>query len=177
MRSLRPPVPLSIEHRTDAFSCGRRELDEFLRQHALQKQSAMLSRTYVVLVDGPEEDACVVAYYTLAHVSIAQQDAPKRLSRGMPQTIPAMLMARFAVDLAHQGQGLGRSLFTDAIRRTWAGMNAGPAPMRLFVVDAKDEKARSFYERFDMVPSPANPMRLFLSYKSLRAAFEPSDVA
>lgn len=127
----------------------------------------MLSRTYVVT-----QDHRVVAYYTLAHVNVTQAETPKKLGRGMPSTIPAMLMARFAVHLEHQGRGLGRSLFTDAVRRTWAGMKSGPAPMRLFVVDAKDEEAKGFYERFDMIPSPENPMCLFLSYKTLEAIFE-----
>jgi ribosomal protein S18 acetylase RimI-like enzyme len=90
----------------------------------------------------------------------------------MPHSIPAILMARLAVDLTAQGHGLGRSLLTDALRRTWAVMDAGPAPVRLFVVDAKDDEAKAFYERFDMLPSPQNPMRLFLSYKTLQPLFE-----
>lgn len=81
-------------------------------------------------------------------------------------------MARFAVDVTMQGQGLGRSLFTDALRRTWAVMRSGAAPVRFFVVDAKDEEAKAFYERFDMIPAPQNPLRLYLSYKTLRLEFE-----
>jgi len=87
----------------------------------------------------------------------------------MPNAIPAMLMARLAVDLTAQGSGLGRSLLVNAIERTWAVMENGPAPVRLFVVDAKDKQAKTFYERFNMIPSPHNPMRLFLSYKTLAA--------
>ena len=61
----------------------------------------------------------------------------------MPNTIPAMLMARLAIDLTCQGQGLGRSLLVDAIRRTWAVMR-NPAQLRYgySVVDAKDDDAR-----------------------------------
>jgi hypothetical protein len=39
------------------------------------------------------------------------------------------------------------------------------------VVDAKDDEARAFYERFDMVRSPVDPMRLFLTYKTLQPLF------
>lgn len=77
-----------------------------------------------------------------------------------------------AVDITEQGHGLGSSLLTDAIRRTWAVMDRGSAPVRLFVVDAKDDEARSFYERFDMIASPYNPMRLFLSYKEIKTLFQ-----
>ncbi len=93
----------------------------------------------------------------------------------MPNSIPAILMARLAVDQSVQGRGLGRSMFCDALRRTWTVMNDGPAPVRLFVVDAKDEEAKRFYERFDMVASPHNPMRLFLLYKDLVPIFEAFD--
>ncbi len=167
MPDLAAPTAITADHDVSAFDCGKPPLDEFLKIHALAKQNAMLSRTYVV-TDGER----VVAYSTLAHVAVQSSKAPKKMGRGMPDAIPAMLLARLAVDAGFHGSGLGRSLFTDAIRRTWVVMAAGPTPVRLFVVDAKDKEARRFYERFDMVPSPVDPRRLFLSTKTLRAIFE-----
>lgn len=166
MIELSPPVPIRDGHQTALFDCGKPQLNDFLRLHALDKQNAMLSRTYVVA-----SRLRVVGYYTLTFVSVRQEESPKKLGRGMPSTIPAVLMARFAVDLSVQGAGLGRSLFVDAIRRTWAVMESGAAPVRLFVVDAKDEEAKRFYEKFDMIPSTVNPLRLFLSYKTVRDLF------
>lgn len=90
----------------------------------------------------------------------------------MPNTIPAILLARLAVDIKFQGHRLGTSLFGDALRRTLSVMDNGAAPVRLFVVDAKDEGARAFYERFEMTRSPQNAMRLFLSYKELKVLFD-----
>jgi GNAT superfamily N-acetyltransferase len=165
MSSLSPPAPLTEEHDSRAFFCGKPPLDDFLKLHALAKQRAKLSRTYVVT-----EGGSIVGYYTLAHSVVRQDETPKKLGRGMPDTIPVLLMARFAVSQGHQGMGLGRSLFTDAIRRTWAVMESGAAPVRLFVVDAKDDDARAFYEQFDMIASPLNPMRLFLSHKTIQVA-------
>ena len=162
-----PPQPLTAEHDTAAFDCGKAPLNEFLKRHALDKQNAMLSRTYVAT-----SGMVVVGYYTLTHASVLQSDAPKKLGRGMPSSIPALLMARFAVDLNWQGQGMGHDLFMDATRRTWAVMQSGAAPVRFFMVDAKDEEAKAFYERFDMITASENPMRLFLSYKTLRQTFE-----
>ena len=167
MFDLQAPETLTAAHDVSAFDCGKEALNVFLKQHALDKQNAMLSRTYVASSGG-----VVVGYYTLAHSSTLQPDAPKKLGRGMPGSIPAMLMARFAVDVTFQGRGLGRSLFTDALRRTWAVMRAGAAPVRFFVVDAKDEEARAFYEQFDMVAATQTPLRLYLSYKQLRQEFE-----
>ena len=170
MFDFQAPILLTPAHNVSAFDCGKAPLNDFLRLHALDKQNAMLSRTYVVTgdVDG---GVAVAGYYTLTHNVTLQSDAPKKLGRGMPSSIPVLLMARFAVDARFQGQGLGRSLFTDALRRTWAVMEAGAAPVRLFVVDAKDDEARAFYEKFDMIAAPHNPLRLYLSYKTLKAEF------
>lgn len=168
MSEFAPPVPLTAEHRVEDFRCGKAVLDEFLIQHALGRQSAMLSRTYVVT---PAESDTVVAYSTLAHTMIAQEQAPKKIGRGMPAAIPALLLARLAVDSRYQGFGLGRALFGDAVKRTWAAIVGSAAPVRFFVVDAMDEEAKAFYERLGMIPSPTAPMRLFLHYKDLETTF------
>lgn len=167
MSTFSAPELLTADHPLASFDCGKAALNNFLQRHALDKQNAMLSRTYVATRDG-----LVAGYYTLAVTTTLQSETPGKMGRGMPSVIPAILMARFAVDVNFQGQGLGRSLFTDALRRTWAVMRSGAAPVRVFVVDAKDEDAKAFYERFDMSAAPHNPLRLFLSYKTLRAEFE-----
>ena len=168
MSEFTSPIPINNAHVLSSFDCGKPSLNEFLQRHAFDKQTAFLSRTYVVA-----RERVVVAYYTLVHVSVSQETTPKKLGRGMPSVIPAMLLARLAVDKTAQGHGLGRSLLTDALRRTWAVMEKGAAPVRLFIVDAIDEEARAFYERFevDMLVSSQNPRRLFLSYKDLKPLF------
>lgn len=163
------PSLLRADHELSDFDCGKTPLNEFLQRHALDKQTAMLSRSYVVT----SGELQVIAYYTLAHINVSPSEAPKKLGRGMPSNIPAILLARLAVDQQFHGQGLGRSLFSDGLLRTWAVMKDGSAPVRFFVVDAKDEEAKTFYDRMRMVPSPLNPQRLFLHYKDLRAIFEP----
>ncbi|MCE9559076.1 MAG: GNAT family N-acetyltransferase [Armatimonadetes bacterium] len=167
MSEFSSPAILTDRHDVSRFDCGKPPLNDFLTIHALAKQNAMLSRTYVVA-----SGEMVAGYYTLAHIAVTQSETPKKIGRGMPSTIPALLMARFAVDSKFQGKGLGRSMFTDALRRCWAVMADGPAPVRIFVVDAKDAEAKTFYERFDAIASPTMPMRLFLSHKDLRLIFE-----
>jgi GNAT superfamily N-acetyltransferase len=168
MLDLKPPELLCESHDLSKFDCGKAPLNDFLRLHALDRQKAKLSRTYVV-----RHHETVVGYYTLAHISVESELAPKRVGRGMPRSIPAILMARFAVDKSMQGKGLGRSLFTDAIVRTWAVIQSGAAPVRVFVVDAKDVEAKGFYERFDMVAGESEPMRLYLSSKTTLSLFGP----
>jgi hypothetical protein len=37
-------------------------------------------------------------------------------------------------------------------------------------VHAKDEATRGFYDRFDVVPSPSDPLHLFVLIKDLKAS-------
>jgi hypothetical protein len=42
------------------------------------------------------------------------------------------------------------------------------AGIRAFAVHAKDEEARNFYQRFDFIPSPTDPLHLFVLLKDVR---------
>jgi predicted N-acetyltransferase YhbS len=77
-----------------------------------------------------------------------------------------MLLARLAVSTAWQGRGLGSGLLKDAMRRNLQA--ADIAGIRAFAVHAKDERARAFYAHFGFVPSPTDPLHLFLLIKDIR---------
>ena len=82
--------------------------------------------------------------------------------------IPGILLARLAVDKRAQGQGLGRFLFEEALGLTLQLCKEGPLRFRLFVTDAIDEQAASFYERFDLVRLGEEfPLRMVLDLKPL----------
>ena len=46
------------------------------------------------------------------------------------------------------------------------------AGIRAFAVHAKDAAARRVYDQFDFVPSPTDPMHLFVLIKDLRRLIE-----
>ena len=153
---------LQRHHAVDAFDCGREDLNRFLQQYALQNQHSGGSQTYVGLVD-----ESVVGYYALAVGSVEQEHAPERVKKGLAKnSIPIMMLARLAVDRRWQKQGFGAALLKDAILRTLQA--ADIAGIRALVVHAKDDVARKFYERFDFLPSPSDPLHLFILLKDLR---------
>jgi len=41
-----------------------------------------------------------------------------------------------------------------------------------FFVDAKDEKARKYYEQFGFIPMPDNKQQLFLAMNDLQQAYQ-----
>lgn len=112
-------------------------------------------------------DQTIVGYYSLAVGQVAYSDAPNRLGKGLAHhPIPIMLLARLAVSATWQGRSLGSGMLKDAMRRTLQA--ADIAGIRAVAVHAQDEAARSFYEHFGFVPSPTDPLHLFLLIKDIR---------
>jgi GNAT superfamily N-acetyltransferase len=160
--TLSPIEKLGIAHDTEAFDCGKEELNRFLKRFALASQQAHSAQTYVAARAGR-----VVGYYSLAVGGVEHEAAPPRVGKGLAcHLIPVMVLARLAVDQHEQGTGLGKGLFKDALLRTAAA--ADIAGVRALFVTAKDKEARQFYERYNLDPSPADPNQLFLVMKDLK---------
>ena len=153
---------LARTHALDAFDCGEDALNRFLTRFALPNQQANASQTYVGLAG----DA-VIAYYTLVVSEVAYEDAPDRLKKGLARhPVPLMLLARLAVSTPWKGKGIGAGLLKDAMLRTKQA--AGIAGIRAFAAHAKDDAARAFYEHFGFLPSPTDPLHMFVLTKDLR---------
>lgn len=162
MNALRRVEKLRLDHLLEGFDCGREELNRYLLRYSWANQQAGAAQTYVGLV----EDA-VAGYHTLAVGQVAREEAPERLIKGLARhPVPIMLLARLAVDRRWQGQGVGKALLKDAMLRTVQA--ADIAGIRAFAVHAKDEQARGFYQKFDFIPSPTDPMHLFVLLKDVR---------
>jgi hypothetical protein len=93
------PRPIRLEDDASGFDSGNVALDDWLRARARRNEQEDASRTYVV-TDGRR----VVAYYSLAAAAIPHASATARQRRNMPDPIPAILLARLAVDVGHQGR-------------------------------------------------------------------------
>ena len=153
---------LRPDHKIKGFDCGREELNRYLLRYAWQNQQAGAAQTYVGLV----RDS-VTGYHTLAAGQVSREEAPERLTKGLARhPVPVMLLARLAVDRRWHGQGVGKALLKDAMQRTLQA--ADIVGIRALAVHAKDEEARTFYQKFDFVPSPTDPMHLFVLLKDVR---------
>ncbi len=112
-----------------------------------------------------------LGYYALAAGSVEPASAPSRVGSGLPQhqPVPVIVLARLAVDVREPGRGLGRALLKDPLQRFLAAADAIGA--RALLVDAQDDQARGFYQRFDFEPSPIDPLQMFLLTKDIRGVF------
>ncbi len=146
-------------------------LDVWLVKHARAAAGAGSARTYVAI--DTEQDR-VVGYHALSLASIERGDATERARKGMPRhPIPAMLLARLAVDKTVQGRGIGAFLLRDAMSRALSV--AEQAGVRLLLVHALNDEARAFYEHFGFEASPSDAMNLQLLVKDIRLALDSTD--
>jgi GNAT superfamily N-acetyltransferase len=154
---------LRRDHAVDGFTCGREELDRFLIRYAFTNQQANAAQTYLAL-----HESNVIGFYSLLVGEVAYGDAPERLAKGLARhPVPIMLLARLAVRTAWQGKGIGSGLLKDAMRRTLQAADIGG--ICAMAVHAKDNAARRFYEHFNFVAAPTDPLHLFLLVKDLRS--------
>jgi GNAT superfamily N-acetyltransferase len=157
---------LDARHDVSTFECGNEELDNWLRRHALAAQQMDSARTFLLV-----RNDRVVGYVSLTVGSVLRADAPARLVRGLPAyPIGMVLLARLAVDRSEQGKGLGALLLAEALRKAVAAGEAAAA--RLVVVDAIDDAAVRFYERFGFIAAPEHPHRLYRRIKDVRASLQ-----
>lgn len=160
MSTLIAPYPIADYHNLDEFSCGFPSLDNWLKKRARSNERSRASRTYVLC-----NDKRVIGYYALASGSIANQLAPNKIKRNMPEPIPVMVLGRLAVDQRYQGKRLGDALLRDAILRILQA--ADIAGIKAILVHAISEEAKKFYLDRSFIVSPSEPMTLVLPLESI----------
>lgn len=112
----------------------------------------------------------VVGYFSLAAHLVVRADLPKKVGRGSPASIPALLLARLALHGDLHGDGLGGELLWDALTRGRAASDVAAA--RLVVVDAINLQAAAFYQHHGFKPIPDNPNRLVQKMSDIAAALD-----
>ncbi len=161
--------PLGEQHDRAAFSCGVDPLDDYFQRQAGQDQKRDVARVFVAVDD---RSGAVAGFYTLSSIGIDVGELPDERARKLPRypIIPAVLIGRLAVGTDYQGQRLGEFILMDALKRITDHSNE--LGIYAVVVEAKDERAASFYERYGFIAFPSGRRRLFLPMATIRPLFE-----
>jgi predicted N-acetyltransferase YhbS len=153
-------------HEVARFDSGEPELDTWLRDHAVGAARARVAQTFVWIAAGGHE---VVGYYSLSAHAVHRAEAPSRIGRGVPDPVPAALLAMLALDRSLHGQRLGDLLLVDALTRVIETSESGPA-VRAIVVDAATDRGRALYARFGFMPAPGRDDRMIVRAATIASA-------
>jgi ribosomal protein S18 acetylase RimI-like enzyme len=156
-----PPIiiePLGPHHDRKNFSCGEPALDAYLQRQATQDIRRRVAQVFIATGDALEK---IAGYYTISAASFQKHQLPPALEKNLPHyPVPAAVLGRLAIDRIRQGSGLGETLLLDAIRRVIRASQT--IAIYAIIVDAKTDRAQTFYERYGFRPFATAPRRLFL---------------
>jgi len=146
-------------HDRQAFTSGVGDLDEYLRRFAVQQSKKGV--TVVRVLVNTDNPGPILGYYCLSAAQIDAIQLDEHAQQKLPRyPVPCFRMGRLAAHSAHHGQGLGRILVGCAVARCLEARKHVAA--YALVVDAKGEKAKTFYEHYGFMACRDNPMTLYL---------------
>lgn len=151
------PVPINPQWEMKPFSCGDSRLDDWLKESAADAETRTV-KSFVVFADGR-----VIAYYTLAAGNLVLP----ALDGTLPNPLPAMILARLAVDQTYQRHGLGASLLRDALLRCLQVRRV--LDIRLILALAIGQQ-HGFLGRYGFQPIPEVPHASFLPIDTILQA-------
>lgn len=161
--------PLNSTHKKNNFSCGKEMLDIYIQKQANQDVKRKLSACFVIDETGTN---LTKGYYTLSNNSILSGFIPEQIRKKLPRTyesIPAILLGRLAIDNRFQGQGIGKLILLDALKRSYEiSKTIGSFAV---VVDPIDQDAENFYNKYGFIKLPDSG-KMFLSMKTIGQLFE-----
>lgn len=151
--------PIGRHHDRKAFDCGDPALNEYLRRYARQNHETGGAKTFVAV--SPPEPARILGFYTISPGAIEFARVPAALTKKLGRyDVPVFRLGRLAVDRSLQGEGIGGDLILAAGERALAvAAEVGGVAL---AIDAKNERAARWYERFGAQPLLDDPMKLIL---------------
>jgi GNAT superfamily N-acetyltransferase len=153
-------------HNAAAFDCGNEFLNHWLARYAGQSDRRDAARTFVIA----DTRGVVRGYHALHAGQLQHESATAEVRKGRSPhfPIPIALLARLAVDVTSQGQGVGATLLRDALSRVQVASTH--VAVSAVVVHAIDDQAAGFYRRFGFRALTPTPRTLMVTLREIRAA-------
>ena len=149
---------LNRTHDRAGFDCGIDVLDVFIQKTARRQDERHLVRTNVLVA--AEQPKRILAYYSTSPCEVAPPPGV-RAWKNYPHPIPFLRMARLATDRRFQGQGFGELALLSAIADA-AHIARSFTALGGLLVDAKDQHAAGFYEKYGFIRFESTGLQLFL---------------
>lgn len=161
--------PLAKHHNRTDFSCGNPQLDRYLQNSASQDLKRNIAVPYVAI---DLESDRIIGYYTLSMTSINLGELPNSLAKKLPRypLVGVTLLGRLAVSENYRGLGWGKLLVLDALYKSLE--TSKQVASFAVIVDAINEQAIAFYQRFDFQSFPQAKFKLFRTMKNIAQTFD-----
>jgi GNAT superfamily N-acetyltransferase len=148
------------------FDCGHQVLNDFFKLYAFKNDRLSIGKTFVAV----RQDAAVAGYMTLASAQIEAETLPQSMRLILPRyPVQAFRIAKLAVDVRFQGQGVGAWLLKSAFEKALSVSTS--VGLYAIIVDAINEKAMSFYVKYGFIAFTERPQTLFLPLSTVAHAF------
>jgi len=155
---------LEAGHDRAGFDCGEPALNDYLRKTARQHAERGIARTFVLADESDPKR--IIGFFTLTMCEVEAPHLPPEMAKKFPRgRLPGAKLARMAIRADEQGKGYGSVVLVEAIRRVAdAGRNVGCVGL---FVDAKSDRARTFYQKFGFLPLRDREFELFLPFRTV----------
>lgn len=158
---------LAARHQRAGFDCGEPALNDFLQRQAGQLERRGFGKSYVALAEDGIE---VAGFVTLSAGQVEAQKLPLHLK--LPRyPAPILRIGRLAVDRHQQGRGTGQHLMSFALQL--ALEFSQQVGLYAVLVDAKNDRAKAFYESLGFVATLDDPLCLYLPISTLQKLTRP----
>ena len=156
---------LNKKHDRKNFSCGEPNLDQYLQLFASQDIKRNISRIFVAIQkDKPEQ---IIGFFSLSANSLDANELPETIKKKLPgYPVPIALLGRLAVDRYFQHKGVGKILLSEALQKVYYASQA--MAVYAVVVEALDNNAKNFYQKFGFITFPNKPITLFLPMQTIK---------
>jgi GNAT superfamily N-acetyltransferase len=128
------------------FCCGNGGVDRYFHQFALVNNATGQSPCHILVETSTGE---IAGFYTLSSGSIEFEHMPEGgLGHSIPKyPISTALIGYMGVNSAFQGQGLGKILVIDAIRKAGLAQSDIGLGILAVVADPIDSESQKFFEK------------------------------
>ncbi len=147
------------QHDREAFTCGDEALDNYLRRSASRHMRDGIATTHVLIADAAP--ATILGYCSLAAAGMQLHEMHEEDRKRLPlYPVPAIRVGRLAVAKTERGKKHGKRLLGHALRLAQTLRQS--IGVRVLVVDAKNEAAARFYEKFGFRRTKSAALTLYL---------------
>ncbi len=148
------------------FDCQVAPLNEFLSRYALKNDELGIGKTFIALTQKNQ----TAGYFTLATAQVAYQEIPDECKKKLPKyPIPALRIARLAVNKDFKGSGIGKWLLKQAFIKII--QVADVTGLYFIIVDAK-ESSKTFYEHYGFYKFVDKELSYFILVDTVRQAMK-----